>query len=363
MLVFDILKILEKIAPYSLALDWDNSGLQVGDINAEVKKLAISLDPTLSVMEEALKMGANLLVSHHPLIFKPLKNISFSDKSTEALVFAIKNNLNVVSFHTNYDASSMALALADTLELKVLEFLEDQSLKYLKLVVFVPPENASSLMDALFRAGAGVIEDYSKCSFSQDGTGSFQGDLGTKPSIGKSGELTFAKESRIEVVLPQHLKERVADAIIKNHPYEEPAYDFYEAQSPGKYGFGVLGIWDPPKEPREFIAEKLNLKSLSLAGPIALEVKKVALMPGSGGSYIELAKKKDAEILITGDLSHHQAILASDIGLGVISAGHFETENPGMLLLANHLQKTYGHRLSVSFIEGESPIRNWILKF
>ncbi|MDR2406139.1 MAG: Nif3-like dinuclear metal center hexameric protein [Deltaproteobacteria bacterium] len=359
MRVLDILKILDKLAPFSLALDWDNSGLQVGDLESEVKKLAVCLDPTLKVMEEALKQGAKLLVSHHPLIFKPLKHISINDKSTEALIFALKNELTVVSAHTNYDASGMSQALADILELKVEGFLERAPLNYLKVVVFVPPESADALMEGIFQAGAGIIGNYSKCSFQLEGKGSFLGDALTNPAVGKSGNLEVTPELRVEAVLAPQLRDKVASAIIKNHPYEEPAYDFYEAQSPGKYGFGALGLWDPPREPLEFIAERLKLSALPTAGPIPPKVKRVALMPGSGGSYVTAAKNAGAELLVTGDLSHHQALTAADLGLGVISAGHFETENPGMLALSQSLKRILEPGVPVTFIAGEESIKIW----
>ncbi|MDR2353025.1 MAG: Nif3-like dinuclear metal center hexameric protein [Deltaproteobacteria bacterium] len=352
MLAQDFYRLIDKIAPFSLALEWDNSGFQVGDPQQEVKKVAFALDPTLAVIQKAIFLRANLLICHHPLIFKPLKNIIFPNPVYHALTLALENKLTILSAHTNWDAVGVHFALAGLLELKPLGFLEPTSPKLLKLVVFVPPEYFSKVSQALFQAGAGTIGDYTSCSFRAQGLGSFLPPPDGKPFIGNTNEYTETPELRLEVILPESLAFACVEAIKLSHPYEEPAFEFYPCTTYSQSGFGLVGLWEPPREPIKFVSKKLALPELPHAGPIPLKVTKVVLCPGSGASYVESAKRSGADILITGDLTHHHALAAKELGIGVLDAGHFHTERPGML----YLQEKISHALKSQFKDpGISP--------
>ncbi|MDR2199707.1 MAG: Nif3-like dinuclear metal center hexameric protein [Deltaproteobacteria bacterium] len=353
--VSDILQVLDKIAPFALALDWDNSGLQTGDPDAPVKWAAVSLDPSLESVKAALDGGAQLLITHHPLIFSPLKSLNTGDPRAAALLAAIKGGLAVVAFHTNYDAAVMSLALAERLELRPEGFLEAAPLNLLKLVVLVPEDVSQKVMDAVFAAGAGDLGDYSQCSFSSPGVGSFLPGDDALPYAGEPGIFTRCRELRIEALLPPSRREAVTKALRRAHPYEEPAFEFYPATLSGRYGFGLVGSWNEPRDPAAFVRERLGLEHLPLAWNAPGEVTRAALLPGSGGAYLEAAKKAGAEILVTGELGHHRALEALDLGLGVLSAGHFETENPGMESLALRLERLLAPEVRVFFIAGRSP--------
>jgi dinuclear metal center YbgI/SA1388 family protein len=357
-LVSDILSLIDSFAPYSLAMDWDNSGFQAGDPQREVKRVALALDPTLEVLKAAAELKTELLITHHPLIYKPLTRLEAGSPVSDAIIFAIKNDITVISAHTNWDALGVASALGDILEIKRLGFLEPKSPDLLKLTVFTPKEATDKVLGALHKAGAGVMGLYERCSFKTEGWGTFLPLMDANPSLGTKGEQAIVREERAELILKASLRDKVTKALLETHPYETPAYDFYKVESPGEFGFGLIGLWDPPKEPLSFTAAKLGLKALNHTRLIPKRVSKVALMPGSGGSYLSLAKKAGAELLITGDLTHHDAQTAIDLGLGVIAAGHFETENPSLVLLKEKLERS-APELFFSMILAASPLSVW----
>jgi dinuclear metal center YbgI/SA1388 family protein len=353
-----ILKIIDGFAPFSLALDWDNSGLQCGDPDKPVSRCAVSLDPTPAVVEEALGAGADLLVAHHPLIFKPLKSLAAGAPQTRALVAAVKADLPVISAHTNWDAAGMCRALADALELKVTGFLEPVPADLLKIVCFVPPGSFREVSEALFEAGAGQIGSYSRCSFRSDGLGGFLPPPDGAPYVGEAGIYTETQEQRLEAILPGTLKERCADAVRASHPYEEPAFEFHRVEAPGSFGFGASCAWDRPRDPLPWIASKLGAANLVTSGPVPGSCSRLALLPGSGGSYLPLAKAAGCEILVTGDLTHHQALLSEELGVGVVSAGHLETEAPGCERLMREMARR-AEGVDFFMIRSESPMPVW----
>ncbi|MDR1083578.1 MAG: Nif3-like dinuclear metal center hexameric protein [Deltaproteobacteria bacterium] len=357
MLVKDFLKEIDILAPFSLALDWDNSGLQVGDPESEVKKVALALDPTDRNIQAAVDQKAELLITHHPLIFKPMKNISAGNPLTGPLIKAIKGSLAVISAHTNWDCLGVPLALAETLELTPSGPLEQVPEKLLKLTVFVPADKAEILKQALHLAGAGRLGDYTDCSFEIEGFGQFRPGPDSSPYAGDPGLLAKTGEIRLEMVLPEYLAPCLAGVIKSVHPYEEPAFDFIEIKRPGP-GLGLLGEWPSPKEALSFCAQKLDLHPLRWAGPDPGAITKVALLPGSGGGYLTMAQKMGARMLITGEMNYHQALLAADTGFCVLSAGHYETEKPGLLKLGRHLEKITGRlgaAVEYMYLNDQSP--------
>jgi dinuclear metal center YbgI/SA1388 family protein len=357
MLASDFYDLIDSFAPFNLACDWDNSGFQVGNKDKVINRVAFALDPSFEVVKEAIDIKADLLITHHPLIFSPLKSLCSGSSSFNIINCALKNDLTILCCHTNWDAAGVSLALAELLELRFCEILEQIPENLLKLVVFVPKDSIKEVMDSLFASGAGTIGDYKDCSFRAEGIGSFFPLDGTNPTIGKRGEFTEVEEVRIELIVRKHLKNIVTRALLEAHPYETPAYEFYDILVPGNYGFGIIGSLSTPTEPLSFVSQKLNLTNFCHTSFMPSKVTKVALLPGSGGSYVKIAKNRGAELLITGDLKHHDAILACELGLGVISAGHFETENPSMDYLLNMLQKmTKDAKVDYRRILGSSPI-------
>lgn len=355
--VKDLLLGLAELAPPGLALDWDNSGLQVGDPGAEAASVALALDPTPEAVDEAIESRCEVLLTHHPLIFKPLKKITGRDPVGQAVGKAVKADLAVVAAHTNWDAArqGVAWALAELLGLKDGRVLEPSSPGCLyKLTTFVPEGHEAVVKTALFKAGAGVIGAYDQCWFEASGQGGFRVPPDARPFVGRPGETAVVREKRLEVLTPGRLKTPVLNALLKAHPYEEPAWDLYPlANAEPGYGFGLLGRWERPLTLTRSleIIKQIN-PHLKWAGPqgSTKAIAQVALMPGSGGDYAAMAREAGADMLVTGDVGHHQALEASGLGLWLVDAGHFETERPGLELLARRLSEwASSARLNINF--------------
>ncbi|MDR1658016.1 MAG: Nif3-like dinuclear metal center hexameric protein [Deltaproteobacteria bacterium] len=360
MKVSDLLDIIHRVAPSNLAAEWDNTGLQVGDPRWEVQRAALALDPTSKNIQKALDLNCQLLITHHPLIFRPFKKISPSDPAAAPVWLAVSKGLAVISVHTNWDAVGVAIELAELLALEVLRPLEDKPEPFSKLTVFVPQEHAAAVRLAAFQAGAGTIGDYPECFFQAPGMGGFTVPPWGKPFSGSPGKAHQAPEERLEIILPSGLKGQVDRAVRAVHPYEEPAIEFYEIQTLGS-GYGLIGRWDPPRDAVAFLKNRLTSNGL-WAGPIPDRISEVALMPGSGGDYVAQAAALGAELLITGDVGHHQALLACEAGLAVFSAGHFETERPAIKRLAQRLRaamQSHGAQVELLILEESSPFRRF----
>ena len=338
MLVKDFLEILESLAPRRLALEWDNSGLQVGDPGAEVRRAALALDPSTSAIRRAISEDCQLLITHHPLIFRPIKSLNPSDPAVKPVFEAAKAGLAVACAHTNWDAAGVSLELAERLKLKPLRPLEDHPEPLSKIVAFVPKEQARNVRQAAFEAGAGVIGDYPECFFQAPGVGGFKVPAWGRPFSGTPGESHQTPEERLEVIVPRSLAARAAAAAKAAHPYEEPAIEIYDLSVPGR-GFGLLGLWEPAMEPVELLEllGRIFGDAVLWAGPEPGKTSLVALMPGSGGDCVSRAAAAGAQLLITGDVGHHHALLAAEADLPVLSAGHFQTERPGLERLAREI--------------------------
>ncbi|MDR1164765.1 MAG: Nif3-like dinuclear metal center hexameric protein [Deltaproteobacteria bacterium] len=358
----DIWELVNQIAPFSLALDWDNSGFQTGDPEKSVRAVALALDPSPASIIRASAAKADLLVAHHPLIFKPLSNLVRGEAAAAGPLLAIERDLAVLSAHTNWDAAGVPRALAELLEIKSEGFLEEAPDPYFKITLFIPPTHAAQVRDALFQAGLGRIGEYDSCSFSAPGVGTFRPSAQARPFSGAPGQLASVAEERLEILAPAS-KLGEARAIIRRlHPYEEPAADIYPLERAGRFGFGLVGSFSSPREPLAWIARQLGVPALAVAGPIPPLVSRVALLPGGGASYLPRAKAVGAEILVTGDLTHHQALLAADLGVGIVAAGHFATESPGVDLLLRELRAlTQGAGLELIRLPEEAPIRHFAI--
>lgn len=344
----EVINFLEKMAPASLAEDWDNVGLLVGSPGKEIGRIMTCLDVTSSVVEEAIQKKADLIVSHHPLIFKGLKRINEDDPKGSIIYKLVKNDIAVYSSHTNMDMAEEGLNfyLATLLGLSDIKGLNTYKCNDLyKLVVFVPENSIDQVRDAICGSGAGWIGNYSDCSFAASGTGTFRPLEGTNPYIGTKGNLEKVNEYRLETIVPQINLNRVLDAMLKAHPYEEVAYDLYKLEQPSKsYSLGNTGTLGAPQTLEEFIStvkNKLGIKSVRLIGK-ADRIKQVAVFCGSfDESFIRDFRKSGADVLVTGDIKYHIAMDMADMGLCVIDAGHFATERIFVPWLAEKLSKEF----------------------
>ncbi len=345
MLLRDFISMVHQLAPPDLAADWDNPGLQAGSPDQEVKRVGLALDATPETVAEALNARCDVLLTHHPLIFKPLKNINFTTGAGALIKAAAAGGLSIVAAHTNWDSASqgVARALADFLELTDRTPLEPAAREFYKLVVFVPAGYESRVREALFAAGAGVVGDYDRCWFEASGQGGFRVPDRGKPFIGQAGEEARTRESRLEVVVPRDLAERATQAVFRHHPYEEPAFEFHPVRVYGRdQGLGLIGHWDPPRDLGDELRRRFG--AFRWAGLRPGLVNRVALLPGSGGRFIHQARRQGAQVLITGDADYHTALEAAGLGLTLVDLGHFETEWPGVAALARALGAEIGRR-------------------
>ena len=353
--VREIQAAVEGIAPASLAEDWDNVGLQVGDPETRVSRVLVALTPLPEVLDEAEEIGADFLLFHHPLVFRPLKSVNTSSYPGDLVARAIRGGLAIHAAHTNYDAApgGVSVALAEALGLRgPLEVVVPQgSIK--KIVVFVPDENADAVADALSGAGAGIIGGYTRCTFRSPGTGTFLGGEGTDPYAGERGRLEKVEELRLETVVPAHLVSGAVAAIRASHPYEEPAFDLYPVDGfPEGCGYGRVGRLAEPLAPQEFaahVSDALGFPVRLVSDPApGVPVERVAVLGGSGGSFIGQAAASGADAYVTGDLSYHDALLAESLGLVALDAGHAATELPSLAPLARRLGEAVDLPVSVS---------------
>lgn len=343
--VSDIAGITNRIAPNGFAESWDNVGLQVGDPSGQVSRIMVSLDPGRPAVEAAVQARCQLLITHHPFIFTPLKKISASDETGRLAILALKNDLSIISLHTNYDIAQGGVndLLAGRLGVEAAQPLRvTGGDEYLKMVLFVPHGFEEKLLDALspFMAPLG---NYRDCSFQGDGVGRFTPVTGANPFVGTVGVRHLEKESRLEFLLP---KERLAAAVaaLKDaHPYEEPAFDIYPVLNRGAVrGMGRIGLLPEATTAGEYarlVKERLGAGGVRLVGEPGRRVKKVALCGGSGASLLHEAVRKGADLLVTGDLKYHEAREAEALGIAVLDAGHFATELPMVQGLTDALKR------------------------
>ncbi len=343
-----IISYLEELAPQSIALPGDPIGLQLGNPDAEVAKILVALDPDREAVEEAAFLGAEMLVTHHPLFYHQLSSINEDSPAGALIAEAIRKRINIYSAHTNYDVApgGVSYQLAKTLGLpaekaEVLEVTGSEDL--LKLVVFVPVGCEEQIRDALSAAGAGQIGNYSHCTFQVRGTGTFMPGEGTDPYIGTRGQLEKADELRLETILPVFRRGAVIEVLKRVHPYEEVAYDLYPLDLEGKkIGLGLVLEPEKPLSTQQLIQlcrNRLGADNLRYWTAGKSTFKRIALCGGSGGSIIKHAVRQKVDILISGDFRYHDLKQAEGLGLALIDAGHDATEKPGLDYLRQYLER------------------------
>lgn len=342
MKVKNFLNSLDTIAPFFLQESFDNSGIQFADLDAPVTKILISLDVTRDVLDEAIENKANLIITHHPLLFSPLKQIT---KQKNPLLFKIiTNKINLLAMHTNYDLAENGLNdyVANLLEIKKISPLQSSSEKVFKFAVYVPVKHADKVSRAIFEAGAGKIGKYTETSFNITGQGTFKPMEGTNPFIGKIGQREKVEEIKIETVVVERNLESVVQTMKDTHPYEEPAFDVYELKTKPSYGIGIFGEIDKEVEISKFSLEvknRLQARYVRLIKSNEQKIKRVALCTGGGSSLLEQVSHKDAGLYITGDITYHTALRAKELGLNVLDVEHFDTEKFFIEALYGQLKK------------------------
>ena len=331
MKISQIIELLEDFAPLVLQENFDNSGLQIGDASQKVKGVLLCLDVNEEVLEEALELDCNLIISHHPLLFKPIKRITGKTYIERCVIKACKNDLVIYSAHTNLDNAfgGVNFYLAEKLGLQNLRILSPKKEGLLKLVTFAPESHVETVRSALFSAGAGFTGNYDLCSFNVSGTGTFRAGEKANPFVGNLNELHSEPEIRVETILPVYKKSSVLRALLAVHPYEEPAYDFYSlANELDRAGSGIVGELPYPENEETFLQQLKNifkLKSIKHSPFTGKEIREVALCGGSGAFLIPDAISYGADIFITGEAKYNDYYdVENKILLAVI--GHYESE-------------------------------------
>jgi dinuclear metal center YbgI/SA1388 family protein len=342
----EITSTLENLAPLSYQESYDNAGLQVGNPEMEVTGVLITLDVTEEVLLEAEKLGFNLVVSHHPVIFGGLKSITGKNVTERIVSRAIRSGIAIYSAHTNVDAviGGVNSAMASRLGLVKQRILAPMEGQLKKLVVFVPHEHLDRVRSAMFEAGAGVIGDYDSCSFNLEGKGTFRGSEGTDPFVGTPGEMHQEPETRVETIVPSHLAPGVVKAMIAAHPYEEVAYDLYPLENRYEQaGMGMVGDLEHPMDEEVFmgfVKDRFGVRVIRHSALLGNPVRRVALCGGAGSFLLGRAKASGADVFITGDFKYHQ-FFEADGKIVVMDIGHFESEQFTRELFYDLLSKKF----------------------
>ncbi|HDR90944.1 MAG TPA: Nif3-like dinuclear metal center hexameric protein [candidate division Zixibacteria bacterium] len=337
---------IEGLFPPIWAEDWDYSGLIAGDPWADIERIMLALDPLPEVIKEAAEKGIHLLITHHPPDLNPPRRLVRGDSVGGAVYDCISKGIALYSLHTPLDVSevSPSFAMARLLDMEntaVLEPTDGGNL--LKLTVYVPVDHLDCVSEAIYSAGAGHIGKYSHCSFRVEGEGTFKPGEGTNPFSGRRGEISREKESRLETILPREKLPAVLKAMLREHPYEEVAYDIYPLENaPGRIGYGAVGNLRIPMTLLQ-LAQQLKgitpASGIAVCGPDSARISKVAVVGGSGGDFIDIAKSVKADVLITGEAGYHKLRKAQNLALPVILLGHFASEWIGLPLLKSYLEK------------------------
>jgi len=355
MKIKNIISALDRLAPPMLQEDYDNSGLIYGDPEKDIDGALICLDITEAIIEEAINDNCQMIISHHPLIFRTIRKLIPNHFTSRILIRAIQEDIAIYSIHTNLDnvGTGVNQMLAQKLELENCKILKPQKGLLKKLVTFCPDIHLSDgsyvpevVRQALFNAGAGYIGNYDSCSFNIRGEGTFRGLEGTDPFIGTKGELTSQKEVRVEIIFPAWHQHRVLEALLTTHPYEEVAYDIYQLDNLFEgAGAGMIGELTIPCKEIEFlgyIKDQLGLPFIEHSAFLNKKVTRIAICGGAGSFLLQDAIKAHADVFLTGDLKYHD-FFEADGKILLADVGHFESEQFTIDLLYEYLIKNFNN--------------------
>ena len=348
--------------PLPLQDGFDNAGLQIGLTEAEVAGVLLCLDVTEAVVDEAVASGCNLIISHHPLIFSPLKKITGTNYVERCVLKALQNGIAVYSAHTNADNApgGVNYRIAEKLGLENVRILVPKENMLCKLVVYVPRSHAEALREALFAAGCGEIGNYGSCSFNVDGVGTFKANEGCNPYCGNIGEIHNEDEVRVETVMPAYIKNRVLSALLKAHPYEEPAYDIFRLENSwSSVGTGVVGTLPCEVDEVEFLGgvkEKFGVGCVRHTSLLGRKVKTVALCGGAGGSFAGVALAAGADVYITGEARYHD-LFNYDGKMLMAIIGHYESEQYTIDIFKEHINSAFPELRVVKTAIDTNPVK------
>lgn len=324
-----IIQYIEEWLPKYLAMEGDRIGLQVGTLQKPIKKVMVTLDVLENVVDEAIEKEVDLIIAHHAVIYRALKNLRTDLPAGRLYEKLIKNDIAVYVAHTNLDSAEGGMndLMADCLGLKETEVVSPIFTHELrKIVVFVPETHYEQVLQAMGDAGAGWIGNYSHCTFSTPGVGTFMPQEGSNPYIGQSGKLEKVNEIRIETIIPKVEIKKVVTAMLKAHPYEEVAYDIYPVEQMGKsFGIGRIGKLPEKMSLREFaglVIDRFELSGLRIVGDENRFIEKVAVVGGAGHDFLHQAAYKGADCLVTGDINYHDGHEAMSLNMAIIDGGH-----------------------------------------
>ena len=344
MKVKDIIALLEELSPLSYSEDFDNTGLLLGDANAKVSGILVTLDTLETVVDEAIEKKCNLIVSFHPIIFSGLKKITGNTYVERVVQKAIKHDIAIFSNHTALDNSwnGVNAMICEKLGLKNRNVLIPQHETIKKLITFVPSKDAEKVRNALFAAGGGSIGNYENCSFNIEGKGSFKGNEDSKPVKGKKGEIHFEEETQIGITFAKHLQNNILTALFEAHPYEEVAYEITTLENSNQHlGMGMIGEFEKAMDEKEFLKflkKMMKTDCIRHSALLQKSIKRVAVLGGSGSFAIEAAKKTGADAFISADFKYHDFFKAENTIL-LADIGHYESEQYTKELLHSFLKK------------------------
>ncbi|HXK80664.1 MAG TPA: Nif3-like dinuclear metal center hexameric protein [Bacteroidales bacterium] len=331
MKIKEVCNIIESFAPLSYQESYDNSGLQTGNPNSELKGILLTIDVTEDIVEEAILHNCNMIIAHHPVIFKPLKKLTGSNYVERVIEKAIKNDIAIYAAHTNLDSvnGGVSTYMANKIGLENIQILDPQQGQLLKLVCFVPENFAEVVREEMFKNGAGNIGKYDSCSFNTKGTGSFKAGENTSPFVGSIGEMHYEPEVRVETIVESPNLSKCISAMIKAHPYEEVAYDVYPLQNTNpNLGLGAIGVLNEYEQAKEFILrikKIFNCGVIKYSGKLNNKIKTVAMCGGSGSFLINKAIKSGADIFISADIKYHEYFIPEN-DMIIADIGHYESE-------------------------------------
>jgi len=344
MIVKEATALIEELAPPEYAEDFDNIGLLVGRPEMEVSGILVALDALESVVDEAVDKQYNLIISFHPILFQGLRKLTGATYVERAVMKAIRQDIAIYAIHTALDNAweGVNAKIAEVLGLHNRSVLIPKAGVLRKLTTYVPVADAPGLKEALFAAGAGQIGNYSHCSFSVEGSGSFKAGEGAKPARGEKGEIHYEPEAQLHLVYPEDREKAVLKALLDHHPYEEVAREITTLNNTHPYlGMGMLGSLEAPMAENDFLAyvrERMETKVIRHSSLLGKQIVKVAVLGGSGAFAIGPAKAAGADVLITSDLKYHQFFEAGG-QIVLMDIGHFESEQFTKKLLLDHLTK------------------------
>jgi dinuclear metal center YbgI/SA1388 family protein len=346
MQVKELVSYLNHMAPFTYQESYDNSGLLVGDPDSEIKGVLVALDCIETVIDEAILHGANVVLTHHPIIFKGLKRITGANYVERTVLKAIKNDISLIAIHTNLDNVHFGVnhIISEKLGLTNLKILSPKAATSYKLAVFAPETHANLLREAMAKAGAGMIGSYDSCSFTSSGEGRFRTDEYASPFLGKAGKLELAKEVKIEVVVSEHAISAVLHAMKATHPYEEIAYDLIGLSNTNQYiGSGMVGTLAAGMEVMDFlnfVKQTFHCGTIRYTNPTKSHIETVAVCGGSGSFLLKDAIRAKADVFITGDFKYHEFFDAEN-QIMIADIGHFESEQYTSEWLVAQLKKKF----------------------